>query len=72
MGLRMQCLSLAIKGEKNLTFLLPITRTLLPIEQAHVISIYSESPPLCIGSFHFNLSCSHCLIKRLCLVLQGK
>lgn len=32
-----------------------ITRTLLPIEQAHAISIHSESPPLSIGSFHFNL-----------------
>lgn len=72
MGLRMQCLSLAIKGEKNPTFLLPITRTLLPIEQAHVISIYSESPPLCIGSFHFNLSCSHCLIKKTVSGVTGK
>lgn len=49
MGLRMRCLRSWHRSESNLTS--HITRTLLPIKQAHVISIYSESPLLFIGSF---------------------
>lgn len=72
MGLRMQCLSLAIRVNKNQTFVLPITRTLLPIEQAHVISIYSQSPLLCIGSFSFQSKLLPLFDKKTVSGVTGK
>lgn len=72
MGLRMQCLSLALRVNKiwHLYYVLPEPYCL---SNKHMWFLYTVNRLCCVSApFHFNLSCSHCLIKKTVSGVTGK